>query len=186
MEWQVKIGEQSVNVHLMANHCLTQWQPITVNDRQWEVCWNPKLKSFFLRDPENRAFETALRIADFNTIREADQLGWQVQLQGVYLSQSFQCTANILLSAPGVGQRAAQQQAQGCRVRSPMVGKILSIKVEKGQTVAKGEELLVIEAMKMENKIFAPQSGIVDQLPVQEGQQVALGEELLSLKAPDN
>ena len=42
-----------------------------------------------------------------------------------------------------------------------MPGKVIAVKVEAGQTVAKGQELLVVEAMKMENAIRAPRDGRV-------------------------
>jgi len=186
MEWQIKIRDQILRVNVMANPCLTQWLPVTVDDHEWEICWNQKLQSFFLRDSINNGYECALRLADFQSSKEPDQLGRQATLQGVYQGQSFRCSATILLSAPGVGQRVASQQNKGCRIRSPMVGRVLAVKIAPGQVVAKGEEMIVIEAMKMENKIFAPQAGVVDQVSVRQDQQVTLGEELVSLKASES
>ncbi|MFW7377823.1 MAG: acetyl-CoA carboxylase biotin carboxyl carrier protein subunit [Oligoflexus sp.] len=183
MEWLTKTEDQTHRVKIMAKPCFTQWTPVRVNEQEWEVCWNARLSCFFLRDPQNPGTESSLRLADFKASREAEQLSRQASVHGVYQNQSFSCQAEILLSAPGVGQRAASQQSMGCKIRSPMVGKVLAVKVEAGQSVLKGEELMVIEAMKMENKIFAPQAGIVDHVSAKEGQQVALGEELISLGA---
>ena len=53
-----------------------------------------------------------------------------------------------------------------------MPGNILKVNVSAGQTVKEGELLVVLEAMKMENEIFAPKSGTVAQVLVQKGSNV--------------
>ncbi len=60
-------------------------------------------------------------------------------------------------------------------ITAPMPGKILSVSVKQGQTVAKGDALLVMEAMKMEQRIPSPRDGKVTELHVEEGMQVADG-----------
>ncbi|HLO90726.1 MAG TPA: biotin carboxylase N-terminal domain-containing protein [Lentimicrobium sp.] len=64
---------------------------------------------------------------------------------------------------------------------SPMPGKVLSIKVNEGVRVEKGDLLMVIEAMKMENNILAPYSGIVDKLMVKVGSNVDTTSHLIHL-----
>jgi biotin carboxyl carrier protein len=54
-------------------------------------------------------------------------------------------------------------------VQSPMPGLVLSILVSEGQTVAKGDNLLILEAMKMENVIKATGDGIVKSIKIQQG-----------------
>ena len=58
---------------------------------------------------------------------------------------------------------------------------IKSIAVRPGQRVAVDDELLVIEAMKMDNVIRAPRGGTVGTIHVTEGRQVAYGETLLEM-----
>jgi biotin carboxyl carrier protein len=65
------------------------------------------------------------------------------------------------------------------RVTAPLPGVIKSVAVEPGQRVSVGDELLVIEAMKMENAIRAAREGIIGTIHVTEGHQVAHGEPLL-------
>jgi len=62
---------------------------------------------------------------------------------------------------------------------APMHGVIVKLLAEVGQAVAKGEPLLIMEAMKMEHTIRAPQDGIVKAFYFQQGEQVGGGEELL-------
>ena len=64
-------------------------------------------------------------------------------------------------------------------VTAPLPGLVKSIAVRVGQAVARGDELLVIEAMKMNNVIRAPHAGVIGTLHVAEGHQVAHGEPLV-------
>jgi len=70
-------------------------------------------------------------------------------------------------AAPGAGER---------EVRAAMPGKIVAVLVEAGATVTRGQGLLVIEAMKMENEVTAPRDGTVQEIRVQSGQTVEAGE----------
>ena len=63
-------------------------------------------------------------------------------------------------------------------VAAQIAGRILSIKVKVGDTVAKGDVLLLLEAMKMENEIKSPTDGIVKDIPVKEGDRVSEGQVL--------
>ena len=66
-------------------------------------------------------------------------------------------------------------------VAAPMNGKILGVKVDAGKAVKKGEVLLILEAMKMENEIVAPQDGTVASVNVSVGDQVESGDTLATL-----
>ena len=57
-------------------------------------------------------------------------------------------------------------------VKAPMVGKILSVKVEAGQNINEDVEMFILEAMKMEIPIGAPVSGTVKEIKVSAGQSV--------------
>lgn len=77
---------------------------------------------------------------------------------------------------------AAPSGAEGAvKVNSPMPGKILSIKVSAGQAVKRGEVIMVLEAMKMENEIVAPEDGTVATINVNEGASVEAGSVLATL-----
>ena len=66
-------------------------------------------------------------------------------------------------------------------IKAMMPGRIVRIHVVKGQRVTKGEGLLVLEAMKMENEIQAPADGTVDEIFVDAGQTVDGGADLVRL-----
>ena len=64
---------------------------------------------------------------------------------------------------------------------APMPGKILEVLVEKGQSVASGDLLLVMEAMKMEHRIVANVDGVIAMMNLQEGDQVQQGDVLVEI-----
>jgi len=66
-------------------------------------------------------------------------------------------------------------------IKAPMPGTILSIRVSKGQAVKKGDILLILEAMKMENEIMAPRDGVVADILVSQGATVSTGDALIAL-----
>jgi biotin carboxyl carrier protein len=68
----------------------------------------------------------------------------------------------------------------GTQLISPLPGKVISVAIEPGQHVDAGDELIVIEAMKMNNRIRAPRAGTVGKILVQVGQQVNHGAPLLA------
>lgn len=77
---------------------------------------------------------------------------------------------------------AAPAGAQGgVKVNSPMPGKILSVKLNAGTAVKKGDVIMILEAMKMENEIPAPQDGTIASINVNAGDSVEAGDVLATL-----
>ena len=66
-------------------------------------------------------------------------------------------------------------------VKSPLPGVILDIKVNVGDTVKKGQTIIILEAMKMENNIDADRDGIIVELKVNKGDSVLEGDTLLTI-----
>lgn len=82
------------------------------------------------------------------------------------------------LMAPMKKATPSRQAAAEGAVTAPMTGKIVSVKVKKGDAVKANQVLCVIEAMKMENEIAASKAGTVQEVNVQDGQPVNDGETL--------
>ena len=76
---------------------------------------------------------------------------------------------------------AASGAAGSITVASPMPGKILAIKANAGQAVKKGEVVMILEAMKMENEITAPEDGTIASINVAVGDSVESGDTLATL-----
>ena len=67
---------------------------------------------------------------------------------------------------------AKKQPITGHVIAAPMPGRVLSVKVKPGDTVKRNQELLVLEAMKMENSIMADKPGVIKQVLVGDGESV--------------
>ena len=67
-------------------------------------------------------------------------------------------------------------------IKAPMPGLVLKIPTEAGQQIEKGDILLILEAMKMENAIKSPGAGTIKHIKVKEGDAVDKGEVLIELE----
>ena len=85
-------------------------------------------------------------------------------------------------SAPQVVNTTQPQNVGTGSVVAPMPGTILKLKVSQGQEVKKGQVLLILEAMKMENEITAPIDGKVAAIYVEVGKSVSAREVMVHIK----
>ena len=90
--------------------------------------------------------------------------------------------APVAAPAPAAAPAAAAAApVAGEAVTAPMPGNILKVNVTAGQAVKEGDLLVVLEAMKMENEIFAPKAGTVAQVLVSKGSTVDTGATMVVL-----
>ncbi len=97
-------------------------------------------------------------------------------------------TPNAATSTPKPVSKPVQKKespstgnAGTTKISSPMPGKILQVKASAGTAIKKGQVILILEAMKMENEIVAPEDGTIASINVTVGQTVEAGELLASL-----
>jgi biotin carboxyl carrier protein len=81
----------------------------------------------------------------------------------------------------GAGARPARRPDPGA-LEAPMPGRVSAVMVVPGQRVARGDELVVVEAMKMENALRAPRDGVVRAVHVEAGDAVAPGRTLVEVE----
>lgn len=86
--------------------------------------------------------------------------------------------APVAAAAPAPAAPAA---AGSIEVAAPMPGKILNVKAGVGTAVKKGDVILILEAMKMENDVVAPEDGTVESINVSAGDAVEAGDVLATL-----
>jgi biotin carboxyl carrier protein len=80
---------------------------------------------------------------------------------------------------PGEGNIQKKTSAGGYTVEAPLPGSIFKMIVREGDTVKKGDVLLIMEAMKMENNVMAEKDGVVQNIKVREGDAVLQNDPLL-------
>lgn len=85
------------------------------------------------------------------------------------------------VAAPAPAPAAKSAGAGSIKVASPMPGKILDVKANVGDAVKKGQVILILEAMKMENEVVAPEDGTVASIDVASGATVEAGDTLATL-----
>ena len=91
---------------------------------------------------------------------------YRVNVNGsVYEIEVEEMDASAVSAAPAA-------PAAGAQVKAPMPGNILDVKVQAGQSVKKGDVLVILEAMKMENEIQAPCDGKITGMNVRKGDTV--------------
>jgi oxaloacetate decarboxylase alpha subunit len=86
-----------------------------------------------------------------------------------------------IVAVPAAKAVAVPVPGKGESFRAPLSGNIFKVNVKVGQTVAAGQVLIILEAMKMETELKAPTAGIVHSVNVAEGNAVGVGDELLTI-----
>lgn len=91
----------------------------------------------------------------------------------------------VLTKSSGAKNRAKGSGAgrdHASELAAPMPGLVRSVNVEQGESVSKGQTLLVLEAMKMEIRIHAPREGVIKKLLVKQGQTVEREQVLIEIE----
>lgn len=112
---------------------------------------------------------------------------YEVEVQEVGQGSSFVATQPAVAQTPVAVPAAPTAPVTSIdneganKVGAPMPGKIVDVKVTVGQTIKEGDLVAVLEAMKMENEIFATASGTVASVNVSAGQMVEANDIIISI-----
>ena len=85
-------------------------------------------------------------------------------------------------AAPKAAPAAPAAAGEGEKISAPMPGTILDVRVKAGDVVKKGQILMILEAMKMENEIMAGEDGTVTSVAAVKGASVQTGDLLCTIK----
>lgn len=114
-------------------------------------------------------------------VEERDD-AWEVLLQGeLYSVQVQDERAYRLAKARGTAAEASGE----AMVKSPMPGLIVAVPVEQGQTIKKGDQVIILESMKMENELRSPRDGVVLRVHVEQGASVDKDQVLVTIGDAD-
>jgi len=103
---------------------------------------------------------------------------WQVLLRGRLFSVKVEDEREIRLRAAAGGGVAETGEFH---LKAPMPGLVVAIPVEEGQEVKKGDVLLILESMKMQNELKSPRDGVVSRVKVKAGESVEQKQAMLSV-----
>ncbi len=141
------------------------------NDFVISSSWKNNEKVMCLKIQEELCFVKVNEIKNFN------QFSFTIE----------DCTLNLTLSSTQIGKLFAYMPAikvedLSKKLISPMPGLVKSISIKKSQPIKQGQELIVIEAMKMENILKSEKDCIVDDVLIKEGSSVSTDEVLITFK----
>jgi biotin carboxyl carrier protein len=116
-----------------------------------------------------------IEILKIDKVAKQVELKMNGKLSSVKISDQF----DALLKSLGMDNLAAKKVLE---LKAPMPGLVLNILVNEGDTIAKGDSLLVLEAMKMENIIKSPTEGVIKKIHAVKGTAVEKNQLLISFQ----
>lgn len=166
MEYQATIDKNSYRIQkddstFILNDKNFSWDISRISDRQFHILVN------------NISYNA--EVVEIKREEKIVILKINGQIQEVALKDKF----DLLLDKMGLSAVNASQMS---KLKAPMPGLILDIKVTAGDSVAKGDQLLVLEAMKMENVIKSPGEGVVKAIIVKKGDSVEKNQILIEFE----
>jgi len=111
-------------------------------------------------------------------VQEGDD-DWQVLLRGRQYSAMVEDEREKRLRAAAGG---GVTETGEYHLKAPMPGLVVAIPVEEGQEVKKGDVLLILESMKMQNELKAPRDGVVSRIKVKPGESVEQKQSILDVQ----
>ncbi|CCG99799.1 biotin/lipoyl attachment domain-containing protein [Fibrella aestuarina BUZ 2] len=143
---------------------------ITLNDEpvNWDLSKLGERTYHIIRDHQSYSVEVLAIDATTKTVR--------LKINGNVHEVQVKDRFDLLLEKMGMSNAAASKVND---IKAPMPGLIVGISVQPGDTVSKGDTVLILEAMKMENVIKAPGDGTVQAIKVEKGARVEKGQVLV-------
>ncbi len=157
------LNNQSATIDFVADQPMLNgepfvWDLVKLSDRTFHILH------------QNRSYTAEL--LDLNTAEKTVQLKINGHVHQIQLKDRF----DLLLEKMGISSAAS---AKVNDLKAPMPGLIVGINVQPGDVVSKGDNLLVLEAMKMENMLKAVGSGTIKTIRIAKGDRVEKGQVLV-------
>lgn len=163
---QANVNENTFNIEKKGGETLLNDQPF-----EWDLQQLEDGHFHILKD--NKSYRAEVLSADFETKT------FQLKLNGEIHEVKLKDKIDLLLEKMGLSAAAGNVMKE---LKAPMPGLIYELKVAVGDTVQKGDVLLILVAMKMENAIKAVGEGVVKQLNVNLNDSVEKGQVLITFE----
>lgn len=164
MKLQAEVGEAKHQVEIRSDGDMAF---ATVDGREYELEVSTPEPNAFLLKNNGKIFEA------FVSPRNKPGDPFQVQIGGHAIDVKLIDPKRLRSSG-----RDAEHGDGAAEIRTAMPGKVVRILVEAGTSIEKGDGVLVVEAMKMQNELKSPKTGTVKSINVEEGSTVAGGDVL--------
>ncbi|TFH36344.1 MAG: biotin/lipoyl-binding protein [Anaerolineales bacterium] len=164
MKYVATIGDRSYEIEILSEgEILVDGEQLTAD---FQSVADQPIYSLLL---DNQSYEASIHITD-----QAIQVLLRGQLIDVHVEDERQ---RRLRQSTG-GQVI---QSGDIHLKAPMPGMVVAIPVEEGQVVASGDNVVILESMKMQNELKAPRAGVISRLRVKPGDNVTQNQILLIL-----
>lgn len=165
------LPNRQVTMELNGSACLVEWLP----------------DHHCLQVIDEKGVEQRIRIRSLTGQHLGSANAMEVVAELIVGGQDAMATKLLLTpDVPGQDARLAKAAASGATVKSQLTGKILRVLVQNGEAVTAGQPLVIIEAMKMENKILAPIAGTVSGLIISQATAISTGALVCKIQPPAN
>jgi len=183
MQWKTQINGKETIANAPGRFLHDQEREVTVAGQKILARYHPDLKTIFYRTPDSKCYRNInVRSHAVNKSEGMPEYNVSLELRCPATEEVHAFLGETWVYTPASEQRRKAQAAMGAILRSPMTGKILKSHIKNGDEVQKGDVLLVIEAMKMENNIAAPASGLIEDFASEVGQNVNANDLICKIK----
>ena len=184
MQWQIMINGKSRTVSLPDSIPDNVPFDAALDGGPVKMRWQRATKSLYILQSGSKSTWSCINIRSMsvNKFPGESEMNVASEFAPSGATSAVSLDAAVSLFIPGQEARAASASKKPKVIRSQITGKIIKVLVKSGDSVAAGDPLMIIEAMKMENRVMANASSIVDQVKVAEGDMVSAGAELIRFK----
>jgi biotin carboxyl carrier protein len=162
MKYIATIGDEQFEIELLSE------DEILLNGEQ--------LRADFESVADEPVYSLILDGQSFEASIHPTEMGIQVLLRGQLIDVQVEDERQRRLRESSGGQII---QSGDFHLKAPMPGMVVSVRIEEGQEVTSGEDMIILESMKMQNELKAPRDGTVSRLRVKEGDSVDQNQVLL-------
>jgi biotin carboxyl carrier protein len=177
LKYRITVGGHQQKVALPDSLALNAPLVCTIADKPVNAIWHRSLGVLTLLSADG--VEQNIRVRSHQITRNDGEGESHIALEA-WLKGVQSTNAVVTFDIAGL-EGQTKKAASGQIIRSQMTGKVIKVLASPGESVKAGDTLIIIEAMKMENKIFSTASGKIVSVSVKTGDAVQTGKELMRI-----
>lgn len=169
MQYSIR-SDQTYSVSVETESTTANSFQVSLNGKPYHACikeWHP--------DGRIKTISVNNKIIPIDVLKQADGSPKTVILKGVPFDVDVEKITSLPIKAKPLKKIVCGD------IKATLPGQILSIMIKVGDTVKKGQPLLILESMKMENEMLSPKEGVVRKILVEVGQLVAKDEVMIQV-----